>query len=210
VITVAITLVLVRHAVGGAGVLTNGGGVSYGGTTTPPGLVVDFPLYVENTGSVPVTLESATLVPVPGFPAPRLVHLGVLAEHNNLLSSALGWPVWKAMSPSSGTWQLRSFRGYVVLPWATRQRRHLGPMPDMVEYGILGTRVNTDYWAAGLRITYLMGGSTYTQTLYQGGADCISPVDIHQPKEVWAFYQKYCAAIDLRANRELEKIAPVG
>src|SRR6202049_4885691 len=75
---------------GAAGVLSNGspaGGTYQGGIGNLPGQVSDFPVTVQNMGSVPVTLESATLLPEPGFRTPRLVHLGVLVEHFNLLAS---------------------------------------------------------------------------------------------------------------------------
>jgi hypothetical protein len=204
---VAIALFTGQHSASGH-VLTNGGGLSYGAIATTPRLIADFPMQVENSGSVAVTLESATLIPLPGYPTPRLVHLGVLAEHRSLLTSAVGWPVWKAHSPSS-TWQLRPLRGYTVLPWKVRMshRRQWGPLPDMIEYGVLGTRVNTDYWVAGLRITYRLSGKTYTQTLYDGGADCLGVFDYKKPATYKALYQKHCAATDARANKELEKIA---
>jgi hypothetical protein len=204
----AITVVAIQHAAGG-NVLSNGGGLSYGGNVAPPGLIADFPMPVENTGSAPVTLESAALVPLPGYPTPRLIHLGVLVEHQGLLTSAVGWPVWKAHSPSS-TWQLRPLRGYVVLPWKVRDsnRQRYGPLPDMIEYGVLGGKTNTDYWVAGLRITYKLGGNTYTQTLYDGGADCIGTVSFSKLSTFKKVYGKYCAAIDIKANEELEKVAP--
>jgi hypothetical protein len=195
---------------GTAGVLSNGssaGGTYQGGIGSLPGQVADFPVTVQNNGSVPVTLESATLLPEPGFRAPRLVHLGVLVEHVELLASAMGWPPLKELSASSGRWVLRPLRGYVVLPWSVRQRRHLGPMPDMIEYGVVGTRPNTDYVAAGLEITYRMGGNTYTQKLYAGGDDCVGIFDINKPPTFDALYNKYCAAIDKRANDELDQLA---
>jgi hypothetical protein len=208
---VAAVTVIATQSPAGANVINNGGGLFYGGNVTPPGLVADFPMEVENTDSAPVTLESATLVPLPGYPIPRLVHLGVLVEHQGLLTSAVGWPVWKAHSPSS-TWQLRQLPGYVVLPWKIRQgdRQRFGPLPDMIEYGVLGAKSDTDYWVAGLRITYKLGANTYTQTLYDGAANCVGAVSFSKPSTFKTIYQKYCAAIDTRANKELEKIAPPG
>lgn len=195
---------------GAAGVLSNGssaGGTYQGGIGSLPGQVADFPVTVQNNGSVPVTLESATLLPEPGFRAPHLVHLGVLVEHFNLQTSDLGWPPLKDFSASSGRWALRPLRGYVVLPWSVRQRRHLGPMPDMIEYGVVGTRPNSDYVSAGLEITYRMGGNTHTQKLYDGGDDCVVIFDINKPQTFDAPYNKYCAVIDKRANDELDKLA---
>ncbi|HLX47236.1 MAG TPA: hypothetical protein VKS82_02780 [Streptosporangiaceae bacterium] len=205
--TVAIALAATQDP--GGNVLTNGGGLSYGGIGSPPGLVADFPMQVQNTGSVPVTLESIALVPLPGYPTPRLVHAGVLPEHNDLLTSARGWPIWKGNSPSR-TWRLLPLRGYTVLPWKTRSSslRRYGPMPDMIEYGVLGSRLNTDYWVAGLRVTYRLGGNIYTQTLYDGGADCVGNFSFKHIATYMSIYRKYCAAVDVRANKELEKIAP--
>gem|GEM_PF-2228630 len=205
--TVAIALAATQDP--GGNVLTNGGGLSYGGIGSPPGLVADFPMQVQNTGSVPVTLESIALVPLPGYPTPRLVHAGVLPKHNDLLTSARGWPIWKGNSPSR-TWRLLPLRGYTVLPWKTRSSslRRYGPMPDMIEYGVLGSRLNTDYWVAGLRVTYRLGGNIYTQTLYDGGADCVGNFSFKHIATYMSIYRKYCAAVDVRANKELEKIAP--
>lgn len=137
------------------------------------------------------------------------MHAGVLPEHNDLLTSARGWPIWKGTSPSR-TWRLLPLRGYTVLPWKIRSSnlRRYGPMPDMIEYGVLGSRVNTDYWVAGLRVTYRLGGNTYTQTLYDGGADCVGDVSFKHMAAFTSIYRKYCAAVDVRANQELEKIAP--
>ena len=183
---------------GPADALSNGGGLTYGTLGAPPGTVVDFPVTVENQGSAPVTLLGASLIPVPGSPTPRLIHLGVLAEHVNLLSSGRGWPVWKGSSAAAGHWLVRPLRGYLVLPWSERQRRHLGPLPDMIEYGVAGTRLGADYWAAGLAVTYRAGGHTYTQKLYAGGGDCVE-----RAQE----FSRHCAAADARANRALEKLA---
>jgi hypothetical protein len=45
------------------------------------------------TAAQPVTLISATLLPVPGYPMPRLVHLGVhLIRKNGDITLANYWP----------------------------------------------------------------------------------------------------------------------
>jgi hypothetical protein len=168
-------------------------------------------MQVENAGPIPVTLESVAVIPLPGYPTPRLVHVGVLPEHNDLLTAAQGWPIWKEDSPSS-TWRLLPLRGYTVLPWKIRHsnRQRYGPLPDMIEYGVLGSRLNTDYWVAGLQVTYQLGGLIYSQKLYYGGADCVGNVSFKHPATFTKIYQKYCAATDVRANKELEKIASPG
>jgi hypothetical protein len=80
-------------------------------------------------------------------------------------------------------------------------------MPDMIEYGVVGAQPNTDYVSAGLEITYLMAGKTYTQKLYAGGDDCVGIFDINKPRTFDPLYNKYCAATDRRANDELRKLA---
>jgi hypothetical protein len=160
--------VIVLGGGGDPSVLTNGsppGDASAGGIVTRPGQVADFP----------ITVESARLVPLPGYATPRLVHLGVLAEHDDLLTSARGWPIPKGSTASAGYYTMRPLHGSVVLPWQERRRRHLGPMPDMVEFGVLGTGSGRYFAAAGLDLTYRLGGNTYTQRLYAGAEDCVWP-----------------------------------
>jgi hypothetical protein len=203
----AVATVIVFGGNTGSGVLTNGspsGDTYSGGIGTAPGQIADFPVTVENTGTVPVTLEAARLVPLPGFRTPRLVHLGVLVEHNELESGDIGWPIPRD-NPSTGYLAMRPLRGYVVLPWTERQRRHLGPMPDMVEYGVVGTGAGRYYAAAGLDLTYRVGGRTYTQRLIDGGADCIIPgypkLPANSPKlkPCFAFYNRAGNAADALA-----------
>lgn len=130
-----------------------------------------------------------------------------MTAHRALITSSVGWPVWKGESPDS-TWPLRPLRGYVVLPWAIRKQRHLGPMPDMIEYGVLGRRTDTDYWAAGLRITHLLNGVSYVQTLYEGGRDCVGDVSFSRTASFQQVYNRYCAAEENNGYWALAKIAP--
>lgn len=189
----------------GAGVLTNGsrpGDTYAGGYGATPGQIADFPVEVENTGSVPVVLLGARLIPLPGFRTPRLVRLGVLVEHNELDTGDNGWPIPKD-NPSAGYLAMRPLRGYVVLPWKERQRRHLGPMPDMVEYGVVGTG---GYYAdAGLDVTYRIGGFVYTQRLIAGGEDCIVPA--HQKLSANSPEVNDCERFDEKADNAVDAFA---
>lgn len=94
---IAVAVTVYRVATGSEAPLLNNGGSGgaafWGGNTTTPDQVVDFPVTVENPGSHAAVLLSATLIPVPGFPTPKLVHLAVLDEHSQLVTSAVGWPV---------------------------------------------------------------------------------------------------------------------
>jgi hypothetical protein len=199
---------------GGAVVLTNGsrpGHAYVGGNAFHPGEVADFPVTVENTGSAPVTLLSARLIPVPGFRMPRLIHLGVLAEHEELLTSAQGWPIRETDHPPGG-WAIRPFHGYVVLPWSVRKRRHLGAIQDMIEYGVVGSGVNVNYAAAGLRVTYRVGGSIHTQNLYDGGVDCVLAASTFGYKHARfeAQTRKYCDGSYERVSNAVFKLAAGG
>jgi hypothetical protein len=195
--------------------LTNGSprGKTYdGGIVIRPGQVADFPVVVENTGPAPVTLMKARLIPLPGSREPRLVHVGVLREHYDLLTAARGWPIAKDQaldSQSAPSWAMEPLHGYVVLPWSTRKRRRLGPLPDMIEYGVLGSRADTEYAVAGLRVTYRLNGKSYTQDLYAGGEDCILKGDIYKfsRQRVGDLYNRYCARADSRAGDELRRLA---
>lgn len=201
----AVTAVLIVVESPGPGVLTNGsrpGDTYAGGYGATPGQIADFPVEVENTGSVPVVLLGARLIPLPGFRTPRLVRLGVLVEHNELETGDNGWPIPKD-NPSAGYLAMHPLRGYVVLPWKERQSRHLGPLPDMVEYGVVGTG---GYYAdAGLDVTYRIGGSVYTQRLIAGGEDCI--VSAHQKLSANSPEVNACEKFDEKADHAVDALA---
>jgi hypothetical protein len=212
VVAGVITVVLLTGGTGQPGVLSNGsppGDATDAGITVNPGMVADFGMTVENTGPAPVILESARLVPLPGFKTPVLVHLGVLDEHRNLLTASRGWPIPRGTSPASGTWAMDPLRGYVILPWDGGNNPHLQPMPDMIEYGMIGPKANTVYASAGLIITYRLNGSTYTQTVYNGGEACVLNIDIYSRAEP-ALQRKYCDAMDNRAMNEVYRVARGG
>jgi hypothetical protein len=160
---------------------SSGGASFWGGNTTTPGQVVDFPVEVENPGAQAAVLLSATLIPVPGFPTPRLVHLAVLDEHRERVTSAVGWPPSDtkcSVGPTGrctgkGTTKVfpsRPLRGFVVLP---HDRHGPGPLPDMIEYGVVGSRPG-QYGTAGLALRYRIGSADYVVNLYAGGLDCVA------------------------------------
>jgi hypothetical protein len=196
VAAVVITITVTRSP--GSGVLSNGsppGGAAYAGIAVRPGQLADFAVTVENSGSQPVTLERASLVPLDGFRAPQLARIGVLAEHSNLLVAARNWPIPRGNTPSAGYYRMHALAGYVVLPGRTRQarKRKLGPLPDIVEYAVLGRSPDTDYISAGLKITYRLQGATYTQTLYSGGDACVLATNLARAAQRQALYNRYCA-----------------
>jgi hypothetical protein len=124
---------------------------------------------VENLGQSPVTLEHVALLPVPGYPAPRLVHTAVLISHRGQIT-ARGWPIASD----------RSLRGYQLQPWAWRQAHHLGPLPDLIAYGVVAARPGV-YDAAGLIVTYRAGGTQHQQKIYYGTATCVATHPFSKP-----------------------------
>jgi hypothetical protein len=149
---------------GGGGPTLSTGGLAFAGFALRPGQVAGYSVPVENLGGSPVTLERVALLPVPGYPAPRLVHYAVLTGHRELITYALGWPI----GPS------RPLHGYQLQPWAWRKAHHLGPLPDLIAYAVTATRLGV-YDAAGLIITYRAGGTQYQQKIYFGTAACVTP-----------------------------------
>ncbi len=162
--------------------LTDAGSAFLGGTNSVPGEIVDFPAMVENTGSHAARLVSAKLVPVPGFKTPKLVRLAVLKEHRNLITSAIGWPVsicnlMRGAKCLDGTvYRTVPFHGYVVRPHGRHGR---GPLPDMIEYGVVGASVGA-YGVAGIVVTYSVDGSLHSARLLDAGEDCVSRSDIRE------------------------------
>jgi hypothetical protein len=63
------------------------------GVEIHPGESADFTAFVVNPLTTPVTLISATVVPVTGTrPTGQLVHLGI-SEDNGMVAAADGWPL---------------------------------------------------------------------------------------------------------------------
>lgn len=206
-LAVVLAAVTACSAGNGGRPLTNGGGLSLGEAATEPGQITDFPVMVENTGSNPVTLMSVQLIALPGYPAPKIVRTGVLAEHRELMTSDHGWPIHR-MPPLQGTWRTTPVRGFVVQPWTQARKR--GPLPDMIEVGVVGSKPGVSYLMAGLLVTYLLGGRTYTQSIFTGGDACVVPpgtlANTKSTKSKNAL-QGCARAVD-HANAALQKFVP--
>jgi hypothetical protein len=107
------------------------------GLGTTPGRPADFTGYLANhTGQV-VILESARLLPLKGFRAPRLIHQAVYTGRL-AATSDFDWPPTKPPLP------LRNFAGYRLRPG----RR------IMILYPAVAHRLG-EYADAGLRMTVL-------------------------------------------------------
>ena len=153
-----------------AGPLSVPGGVS--GTSHPAlsGQVVAVAIAVS-TGSASPVLESASLIPVPGFPTPTLAHLGTYYGRGYPVT-ALDWP---PRDPGSGgeppaALPISAFQGFQLQPAHTVNGFWYY---DTIYFGIVGEKTGVDYYAAGLRVTYRVGSIQYTTNLYQMGVDCV-------------------------------------
>jgi hypothetical protein len=149
--------------------LNQSGGAVGAGNYTGPGVPADFSGFV-GPSSAPVTLLSATLLPLVGFPVPRLAHLGVymITDHGDI-PQANYWPP-RTQPPHRGdppyVLPVSAFSGYRVSPG-----RH--PLL-LIFYSFVGTRPGVNYFAAGLRITYQVGQSKYTGNWYAFGDSCVA------------------------------------
>jgi hypothetical protein len=121
--------------------------------------VVGVPTAIR-TGSV--VLESATLVPLSGFPLPHLVGVG-LAPSKDWLAVGWTWPLRNAPA-GYGTTPVRPLAGYVLT----------ASHPIAIYYAFTGDRPGQKYYAAGIRLSYRRGIHDYTVTLYQVGVDCVA------------------------------------
>jgi hypothetical protein len=107
-------------------------------------------------------LESATLVPLSGFPLPHMVGVG-LVPSKNWLSGGQGWPIRNAPVGRGGTAPVRPLAGYVLT----------AGHPIAIYYAFSGDRAGQTYYAAGIRLKYRRGTQDYAVTLYQIGVDCV-------------------------------------
>lgn len=124
-----------------------------GGSLVTPGQPAVATAYVDNHSAVPVTLVSASVITVPGFPAGRLRHVAVAVAHNSV-QGGHGWP------PSGVA--LRPLRG-----------ARLGRGETGIVLGISGPRAGRDYVVAGLRITYRYEGKLYSMSAWVATVACV-------------------------------------
>jgi hypothetical protein len=136
---------------------------------TAPGVPADFSGFI-GPSSAGVTLLSAKLLSIPGFPVPRLMHVGVhLIGKYGDVSEANYWP--PRLPPVKGKGPpvvipVIQFHGYQL-----NRGRH--PLL-LIFYSFTGTHPGTAYYAAGLRITYRVRQSNYTGNWYAYGSSCVT------------------------------------
>jgi hypothetical protein len=132
--------------------------VDEAGAPVLPGQASDGTAFIVNTGDQPVTLLSAASVPVPGYPAGVLSHIGI-ASTLNIAGSGIGWP------PDV---PIRAFTGATIPHGETR-----------VIFGIVGAEPGKNYASAGVRISYRYGGQEYTVVAWSGVVACV--MTQHEP-----------------------------
>jgi hypothetical protein len=128
-----------------------------------PGVSAAYPasLPVSNT---PVTLVSAKLLTIPGFPAPKLIHLGVWHIFHGLSAMEEGWPPHGCGGAAPCNAPGARFAGFRLRP---------GDKQEIVYFWVVPPPNRGDYYVGGLRITYKVGSATYTGDLFSGGEMCV-------------------------------------
>jgi hypothetical protein len=119
-----------------------------------PGESADFTAFVWNRLTSPVTLVSATIVPVTGYaPTGKLAHVAI-STTNGLVGASVGWPIIHPVFPA----------------------RPLGPIghgQHNIVFGITGDAVGY-YYAAGLKIGYRYQGRMYYVTAWAAVIACVA------------------------------------
>jgi hypothetical protein len=139
--------------------LTQGGHptVDGAGVEVHPGESADFTAFVVNPLNTPVTLISASVVPVTGVrPAAQLVHLGI-SNVNGMAGALNGWPL-----PGLPTRQLAGAR--------------IGHGQSDIIFGITGRVLGTNYTVAGLKIRYRYQGQVYSVVAWSAAVACVARV----------------------------------
>lgn len=128
--------------------------VDAGGSEVTPGESADTTAVVVNDAAAPVTLVSASLLPVSGHPVGHLTGAAVVVG-NNFLGGGHGWPPDVPVRPFTGA-ILHHGRNHIVL-------------------GMSGPAAGRVYVAAGLKITYRYRGALSTMTAWAVVSACVVP-----------------------------------
>jgi hypothetical protein len=122
-----------------------------------PGVPAVFTAFVVNPLNTPVTLLSASVVPVTGVhPTGQLVHVAI-ATSNGMIAAAHGWP--------QPQFPIRKLPG-----------ARIGHGQSNIVFAIIGRVPGTNYSAAGLKISYRYGGQTYSVVAWTAAVACVTKV----------------------------------
>lgn len=122
-----------------------------------PGWSADFTAFVVNPLKSPVTLMSASVVPVTGAaPTGHLLHVGI-STTDGLAAALTGWPITQ-------------------LPTRPLTGARIGHGKANIIFGITGSVNGRNYYAAGLRIRYRYDGQVYAVTAWSATVACVTSV----------------------------------
>lgn len=125
--------------------------VDGGSVAVTPGQSADFTAFVVNPLTSPVTLVSATIVPVTGYaPTGRLAHVAI-STTVNMIGADAGWPITNFPDRSLGS---------------------IGHGQHNIVFGITGN-ASGYYYAAGLEIRYRYQGKIYYVTAWSAVIACV-------------------------------------
>jgi hypothetical protein len=127
-----------------------------------------------STGHGTIVLESAALLPLPGYPTPQLADLGVYRGPVQGPAATSNWPPRNTSSGNpplyDGPLAVSAFTGTQIGPV---QPSNGTADSYFIYFGISGQKSGVNYVTAGLRVVYRIGGTQYETNLYQMGEDCV-------------------------------------
>jgi hypothetical protein len=137
--------------------------VTDAGVAVVPGQSEDATTYVINSSADPVTLISASLMPVAGFPTATLKHVAVNTTRH-IIGVGTNWP--------PGT-PVRAFEG-AQLPHGE----------STITFAISGQNADVNYATAGLKITYRYQGQEYNVIAWSAVLACVTTAkNVNNPAE---------------------------
>lgn len=155
-------------------------GVYFGGVPAKPGESADFSAILQSSSSANITLLGVSLMSLPGFATPKLVHVALLESSKNYPSGTTGWPA------RNGGTQVYATRTAI----GARIEVGNGQLPILV-YGVTGSKSGRLYAVAGVNVRFSVNGAVHTALVLAGGFDCVqqfSHVATHSEMS-WCFRQ---------------------
>jgi hypothetical protein len=163
ILVIAATITLSVTGKPGPSVNFSAGGVYYGGALANPGRVADFSAVLESSSAARITVLGVSLVPLPGFATPKLVHVALLTNSRDYPAGTTGWPPRSGVG--TGVYPTRAAIG-AQINIGMRQ------LPIIV-YGVTGSKSGRLYAVAGINVRFRVDGVTDTALVLAGGFDCV-------------------------------------
>lgn len=136
-------------------------GVSMSGQRVYPGQTESFAAFLTAyPEGVEFQVQAVSLIPVPGFRTPKLLGAVFLVGVRAVPFATSGFP------PRSPTTD-QPLPVHVITGYTVKSDNRAYQPPLVLEYGLKGSRLG-GYAVAGIRITYLVGGHSYTASIYNG------------------------------------------